>query len=348
MITGDHRVDLGDIEVVVDDVLNGWHELFLDDDRCFLCGVKLTEATRTAEHVIPKWLQRRYELWNQRLELVNGSSMPYRHATVPACHTCNNGPLHALEDEVSVAFAAGRVGVEELAPMRLWQWLLKLSYGLIRIEHRRPDDPAHPDAGAILDREGASAGALLHLYLQSLIGRTEIESRLPLGTFFVFETQAPDRSGDQFDMVDIISPGPFIAVRAGRVGVVASSTDLGALSVLGVPGFNEAAGLALHPTQFRELCARMMYAVHLLEPGPDLLVAQTGAADRTVLIDHSWEDGPPRQRPWRDDMDIYVRLLARAVEAPLTEIQPSPETCWTCLLDEANSPIHWPLEDDRL
>jgi hypothetical protein len=33
-------------------------------DKCFLCGCALDETNATAEHIIPKWLIRKFNLWN--------------------------------------------------------------------------------------------------------------------------------------------------------------------------------------------------------------------------------------------------------------------------------------------
>src|SRR6185437_5829167 len=57
---------------------------------CFLCGRRLGIRNRSDEHVIPRWVQDRFGLWNERLNLLNGSSIPYRQLTVPCCRTCNN------------------------------------------------------------------------------------------------------------------------------------------------------------------------------------------------------------------------------------------------------------------
>jgi len=35
------------------------------DDVCFLCGASGQDVT--LEHVFPKWLQRRFDLWTQRI-----------------------------------------------------------------------------------------------------------------------------------------------------------------------------------------------------------------------------------------------------------------------------------------
>src|SRR5437868_5625128 len=79
----------------------------LDRTTCFLCADPLTGQTRTDEHVIPKWVQQKYDLWNESLGLLNDSSIQYRQLTVPCCKRCNNETLSRLESTVEVAVSSG-------------------------------------------------------------------------------------------------------------------------------------------------------------------------------------------------------------------------------------------------
>ena len=54
-----------------------------DYDSCFLCGKEC--ETKTAEHIFPKWLQHKYDLWNKKLIVTNDTKIPYRNLTVPCC-----------------------------------------------------------------------------------------------------------------------------------------------------------------------------------------------------------------------------------------------------------------------
>jgi len=43
-------------------------------DRCFLCGHELGRR-KTAEHVFPKWLQQTFSLTNQKMHLLNRTTI---------------------------------------------------------------------------------------------------------------------------------------------------------------------------------------------------------------------------------------------------------------------------------
>ncbi|MBT8152828.1 hypothetical protein KMP13_02765 [Epibacterium ulvae] len=67
--------------------------------KCFLCGTE--PSSGVGEHVIPKWLQRRHDLFNEKLTLLNGTRFFYRGLTITACSHCNNSVLKSTEDFVS-------------------------------------------------------------------------------------------------------------------------------------------------------------------------------------------------------------------------------------------------------
>ena len=52
-------------------------------NHCFYCGKKL--RSRTDEHVFPLWLQRRFELQNQMIYLLNGTAIKCSQLKVPCC-----------------------------------------------------------------------------------------------------------------------------------------------------------------------------------------------------------------------------------------------------------------------
>jgi len=83
-------------------------------DQCFLCGQDIAEADLSREHVFPKWLQRKFDLWNCTLDLLNGSSIPYRNLTIPACAACNNVSFSGIEDKIASTLPDGASAVRAL------------------------------------------------------------------------------------------------------------------------------------------------------------------------------------------------------------------------------------------
>jgi hypothetical protein len=98
---------------------------------CFLCARRLTRLTRTDEHVVPQWIQARYDLWQKKLVLLNGTTLKYAQLTIPCCDRCNSIHLQGVETRVCAAFEGGRSAVEALSPWDLHIWLGKMFYGVL-------------------------------------------------------------------------------------------------------------------------------------------------------------------------------------------------------------------------
>jgi len=84
---------------------------------CFICG---REAV-SVEHVFPKWLQHRYNLWDQKIVIPNGTSIQYRKLIVPSCKKCNSEVYGLLEKKVS----SGNASKSDI-----WKWANKIHYAL--------------------------------------------------------------------------------------------------------------------------------------------------------------------------------------------------------------------------
>lgn len=181
-------------------------EVAADLDTCFVCGRNAT----TVEHVIPGWLQRRFNLWNQHLVLPNGSAIPYRQLRVPACRQCNVEVFGELEKKVENGQATDS---------DIWKWANKIHYGL-----------AHKDRFLAWDRcnqslkigDVASRHDLLERsrhFLHCVAGdfRTEPD---PFGSVFSFLFQTPQPF--RFAHFDESSS---ICVSIGDVGYVVFVED---------------------------------------------------------------------------------------------------------------------------
>ncbi len=102
----------------------------LNPTVCFLCAIAVDEQTRSREHVFPRWLLHRHDLWDAEMTLLNSEIIPYRNLTITCCTRCNYEHLARLEHEVAAAFAAGPAAVRSLPEQRLFLWLAKDPWGI--------------------------------------------------------------------------------------------------------------------------------------------------------------------------------------------------------------------------
>jgi hypothetical protein len=152
-----------------------------EDDRCFLCG-KACES-KTAEHIFPKWLQRKYELWDQKLTVTNNTKIPYRSLTVPCCEKCNNEDLSRMEGKFEKLLERSFQDLDIEDEQIIFQWTAKILYATRYKELSLVIDRKNPDLGKILtplELEGYSA---LHLFLQSIRFKTIFHSPKPWSLF---------------------------------------------------------------------------------------------------------------------------------------------------------------------
>ncbi len=291
-------------------------------DTCFLCGRKLGTKNRADEHVIPAWVQHRFELWDQRLRLLNGSQIPYRQLKIPCCADCNSVHLSKVEACVRAAVEGGPEHVAHLNAITLFLWLGKIFYGLLYKEFFLPLDRKCPRRGRIVNRTLLRRFDLHHLFLQAVRVPLDFGDSFP-ASIFVFSTQAPKDPKLQFDLTDWLD-GLTISIRMGAVGILAALQDGGAQRTTHADDLYAYQTIDLHPLQFAELTAAFFYKASLMNRVPKYIVIE---AKGRVLVCQSPLGGfttEPLFDSW--DNTVYARFLSQFTRFPLQDVlRPSGE-----------------------
>lgn len=95
------------------------------------------EETSNDEHIIPRWMQRRFDLAQQTYNLPNGTRIQYRHAKIPVAQS-HNTRFSQIED---------RISRNEATSEEIFLWAMKVHIGLIyrsaslKIDIRVPTSP---------------------------------------------------------------------------------------------------------------------------------------------------------------------------------------------------------------
>jgi hypothetical protein len=181
-----------------------------DDDRCFLCGNEC--EIKTAEHIFPKWLQHRYDLWNQNLTVTNGTTISYRNLTVPCCEKCNNEDLSRMEESFQQLLNASFENLDIKEEQIIFQWTAKILYATRYKELSLLVDRKNPDLGSILTPSELEGYSVLHLFLQSIRFKTTFHSPKPW-SLFIFKCQ-----GDKFFFHNNIE-GLCFSMKFGNVAI---------------------------------------------------------------------------------------------------------------------------------
>lgn len=313
------------------------------NDRCFLCGTLLDDTNRTDEHVFPQWLLRRCELWHQKLTLLNGTKIPYAQVKIPCCFTCNNIHLSPIEARVGQAFRSGPDAVRRLDSTDLFVWLSKIYYGLLILELFLAADRTDPAAGNIMVPEWVERLKMHHMLMQVARGVVKWQPSDFPASIFVFECQVPSAAQKTFDYGDSLY-FPFISIRVGNVGIVASLQDWGSMEhEIEIPMFNVARRTTLHPQQWHQIHAMGLYMASLFDRTPSHVTLQRGTNIEIVTLPIA---GPPGKPLFREFvLDDYAPVLAKVLQQPVTDIYDGARV--VDLIGTGEDPIVFPVQADE-
>ncbi|WP_321326811.1 hypothetical protein [Thiomicrorhabdus sp.] len=232
----------------------------LSEEHCFLCGAEANDMTE--EHVMPKWLLKSSGLWDKRLTLLNGTSIPYRLLKVPCCSSCNNEHLSRLEMIIRGAFEEGYSTAIKIDKELWFLWAAKVIYGILRKEFSLLADRSLSGSESIMSEEDIRSFSHLHLFMQSIIGRHKFGDSVP---YTVLICKLHDLGEElNFDFRDSLYQKTFL-IRVGEVGIIVSLEDGELIKETFGRYVDEVNGRSLHPLQFDELYAKVKYQVSLLD-----------------------------------------------------------------------------------
>jgi len=317
-------------------------DMALDHDHCFLCGATLTDSNRSDEHVFPKWMQRRFNLWNQELTLLNRTTIRYRSLTIPCCDDCNTRWLSQVEETVAAAFDEGHEAVAQLDRTLLCLWIWKLYYGIHFKEIALSGDRRQPSSPPIVSQGYLGRFAEVHHVLQAMRQRVRL-LRVP-GSVFVYESQVPEEPEHQFDYRDSRRT-PFLAIRAADTIVMASFDWEAMAALVDAPRLKAAASMALHPFQFTEVAAFGSYIATKFNYRFAYVVQAAGDHDllEPVIV---MPKEPRFVRIFKPlDTKEWALVFAGALQRSVSDVlYPEGDAVWTTLMNADGSLNFMPLD----
>lgn len=289
--------------------------------NCFLCGVTLTgregdPAQRTDEHVIPRWLQKRHQLYQQKMTMLNRTTIPYAALKIPCCYECNHDKLAPLELKIKRAVEGGPHEVEQLDSWTLFYWLGKIYYGLLFRELSLVADRSDPDSNTIMTPEILEQFAMHHALMQRIRGVVDCGDSFPASIYVLECQELEDEPSLNWDYGDAFVR-PYLSLRIGRVGIIAFLQDWGVCKASGPAIFESARGLALHPTQFRFLMGWGHYTAGAYRRTNHHLLFRGKSSVTTI--------SPPftslsKEHPYVQDDKSVAQVIAAVMQQPLRSI----------------------------
>lgn len=330
----------------------------LNDDHCFLCARTLNDRTRSDEHVIPEWLQREHDLWNQRLVLLNHTEIPYRQLLIPCCMKCNNEPLAEMEAEVAKLLTGAYKKPTEEQEYRLFQWCSKILYGLLHREMILLADRSKKSNESVVQKGFLEDLTTFHHFMTSIKRPFRFMDFSPYSIFVVeaLTFTDPKRNFDYFDFIAMGRPGELsvvlcLAVRAQHFGIVCIFQDNGFQKKHFRKQFDQFRGIPLHPIQFLELACKAAYKHSLLSFSPRYHSIAAEDPDSEVIV---LQAVFPHDEIWKEwDNHTYAHIFCSLAERSGFRV-PSPEDFYvgdkhhTWLNDCQGNPIRLTEDDEQI
>lgn len=300
---------------------------------CFLCQRKLTPKNTTREHVIPLWLQQRYNLADQRLRLLNGTTIPYRLLTIPCCYRCNNRFLSPIETAVQRAFDQGYLAVSKLPELTLFLWAGKIVYGLLYRQHLLDADRQNKEQGPIIPADLLEQFRLHHQFLQAARHHFRFTPCLPASIFVyqVAETSNPSVDFDYWDELERLA----FSVRIGGVGLIVCLQDGAAVRQCLGDKLRYEEQAPLNPVQFAEITAHIFYLLHCFNRVPKFMLMEGKNEVHVLTAPLGGLSGTPLFDDWNPD--IYAGVLSHCLRIPREILNPEPGRVMTWLFNADGS-----------
>lgn len=249
-------------------------------DRCFVCDELLVEQNRTEEHVYPKWLQRKFDLYNQKISLINGTLINYRNLKVPCCKRCNEKMSRKIEKPMERAVEGGYEEFLKLDRDIIFQWLNKLSYGMLYKEAMLFADRKNAKSNFIMPHEILNELHMKYVFLLGIIQDTKY-TNVPY-SLLIFKIKQNGKNNywgyDSFT-------SPVFCMMLGEIGIIANLQDnkYNEVFFMEHKAMKELLDKELHVMQYREVCARFFYKSSLFFRNPSYIMIMDEDTPKEII-----------------------------------------------------------------
>ena len=307
-------------------------------DRCFVCDKLLNDENRTEEHIYPKWLQRKFNLYNQKISLLNGTYIHYRNLKVPCCKSCNTKMSTKIEKPMEQAVESGYDSFIHLDRQIVFQWLNKLSYGMLYKETMLLWNRKKKEEGHIIPHEVLNNLHMKYIFLISTVKDTEYI--LSPYSLLIFRIK-PDINNPYWEYSGFHVP--VFCMTLNEIGIIAHLQDNKCNEDFFVQSdfMNSLLQRELYYMQFREVCAKFVYKSSLFIRNPSYVISMDDNAPKQIISQGISGMG---YADW--NQEEYAKILSYFWEdygMPYHEIYKSDDKVLTLLWDEKGSFIE--LED---
>lgn len=248
IISDDGKVLCYSIENFVKDIC--------EKDSCFICGVDKDKANFNDEHVIPRWILKRYELFGQTISLPNEKKFKYGQYKISCCVDCNSLLGINLEKKISEGFKGDLDNSiiffnENRKLIFVWICLLYLKTHL-RDRGFKYDFQKNTKISDIYEWEHLHH---IHCIARSIYTKVDIDEKV-IGSMFLFPCINNDNK-NLYDYIDLYGTGTVL-IRLGNFIIICVINDSKLVSELQKKQLSKI-NRPINAIQLRELYARITY-----------------------------------------------------------------------------------------
>lgn len=242
-------------------------------DACFVCGAKKDSTVFSDEHVIPRWVLKKHDLFDRDITLPNGKTFRYSKYKVPCCKSCNSMLGNNLEQVISKGFEGSHEDSERFLNENrslVFRW-----FCLLLIKTNLSDKNFRKDyfsEDKISDSYNWDELHHIHCLARSIYTNVDIDEDV-YGSMFIYPATDFD-DGEVFDYVDLNSTG-VVMVRIGGSYIICVFNDNEIVSSLIRSRTDRITG-KLNSIQARELYARITYENMRIVDKPKFSTEVTG------------------------------------------------------------------------
>ena len=231
-----------------------------EGDCCFICGASRSKTKFSKEHILPKWILKKYGLFSEEITLPNKRPLKYDKYTVPCCQECNSLMGEKIEQPVRELINRGFDAVAEYIHKngyRLFFVWLNLIFLKTHLKDKKCN--LHLDSrqgnGMISDFYPWERLHHIHCIARSFYTRCQLDSQV-MGSFLLLPATVEDHY-DNFDYGDLYD-SKAVLLRLDDICFITILNDSG-FSHYCFQNYLKLISGALSPIQLREIQAHLAF-----------------------------------------------------------------------------------------
>ena len=241
-----------------------------EGDCCFICGISRSEADFNDEHVLPKWILRKYNLYKQFITLPNETKLRYDQYVLPCCKHCNSLMGKKIEEPIRNLISQGFEAVaQHIETKGYWLFFVWLSLIFFKTHLKGKSLRYHRDRRqenyTLFDTYNWTELHHIHCVARSFYTGCEIDPRVR-GSLLAISAKIDNHYQD-FDYLDL-HDSKTVLLRISDICFITVLND-SCCSLIPFSNYLQRLSGGMSPLQLREVAAHLAFINLNLKKRPE-------------------------------------------------------------------------------